>query len=413
MNIYSNLVNTLKTKEVSSPSSFKPGQILYGKVHYIDQMNNARLQIGKEKLVAKIEAPLDVQKDYWFEVINTEGKLQLKVLEKVNDYDSLVSYLKLPKNNMMRQFLVLWGEQNLPFEKVILNECANWINQRRDLNKVMETVKYMVKEDLPLTNNIFNSLYSLKSGVSLSSMIENLLYRLNNDERTRSLPLLKELELLLTKTADPNTFSNADWGKGNGVFRMLHHLTNLFSYNGHVIKEGSGENLQLNSELVKILQFDNVGNQVKTDVEKVLNRLNGIQLNNIEKNDFLQLMITLPIPLKEKLVDMSIQFTGKKKENGILDPDYCNIILNLDMPNIGKVISRMYVQNRTISIHILSGIKNMERLAAPFTQILKENLEKINYSLASIKFNRIQENHTKSNSKGVHTILPGSLDVKI
>ncbi|WP_033829237.1 hypothetical protein [Bacillus andreraoultii] len=414
MNINSmKLTNTLTTKEISGPSSFKPGQILYGKVHYIDQFGHARLQIGHEIIVAKIEAPLDVQKDYWFEVMNTEGKVQLKVLENIHHYDSLLSYLKLPNHSRMKQLLVLWNEQNLPFDKTILNKCANWIHQETDVNKVIETVKFMLKEHLPLTNNIFNSLYSLKNGVPLSSMIEHLFFSLNNDERIQNLPLLKELELLLTKRADSNSFSNTNWGKGNDVFRVLHHLTNLFSFKERVDKEGSEESIRLNSELVKILQLNHVGNQVKIDAEKVLNRLNGIQLNNIDKNDFLQLMITLPIPFKEKLMDTSIQFIGKKRDDGILDPDYCNIILDLDMPNVGKVISRMYVQNRKISIHILSGMKNMEILASPFTRVLNDNLEKINYTLVSLKFDSIDENDRKSTNEVVQTIQPGSLDVKI
>lgn len=85
---------------------------------------------------------------------------------------------------------------------------------------------------------------------------------------------------------------------------------------------------------------------------------------------------------------MRISIGVEKTEDGKLDPNFCLIIFDLQMPSLGKIVSRMQVQNRTINLYIFCEDDKIEHLSQPFVDLLKENLKKLNYQLAAIKFEK-------------------------
>ena len=82
----------------------RKGQMFFGKILFIDpETNHALIQINQQKLVANIKAPIDTAREYWFEVIQTGDRVQLKVLEHISNDSALLNYLKLPHDNAIKR----------------------------------------------------------------------------------------------------------------------------------------------------------------------------------------------------------------------------------------------------------------------------------------------------------------------
>lgn len=418
MNIYaSNSINPMNMQSIDGPVKFTAGQIFSGKVHYIDSSNNALIQFGNQKMVARIEAPLDVQKEYWFEVVKTDGTVQLKVLENITNDETFLSYLQLPKDKDMTKFLNQWKQANLPLYKNMFLKAANWVGYTDDTQSIIETVKIMMDHDLPFTDTVFKSLLSVKSGMPISNFLENLFLELNKSNQADHLPVHKILQAILNKN-EVGTESNltVNWTNGKDVYHGFLQLMKFIGFDYEVlIKEGKLEEIPLKGQLLQLIHTDEVSSSVKTIAEQLLHKLIGTQLTTIDKNNFLQFVISLPIPLPEKMAEANFQFQGKKMKDNKLDPDYCVIILDLEMPRLGKIVTRMHVQNRMVSLHIFNEDPKIELLARPFVMQLKENLRQLNYQLASIKFeNSERKSQSNVTRRKVQPLFQsGGFDLKI
>src|SRR3954468_14275932 len=88
MNIINNLMAGLLKEGARSElktSSFQPGQILNGKIIKLFPNGIASLQVGSQKVVAQLEASLEANEKYWFQVQPGEGKVRLKVIGHAAD----------------------------------------------------------------------------------------------------------------------------------------------------------------------------------------------------------------------------------------------------------------------------------------------------------------------------------------
>ena len=69
-----------KMNSDSNPT-FKDGQILYGKINKLYPNQMAEVQIGNQKIVANLEAPLQTGERYLLQVQQNTGHLLLKVVD--------------------------------------------------------------------------------------------------------------------------------------------------------------------------------------------------------------------------------------------------------------------------------------------------------------------------------------------
>ena len=394
---------------------FKPGQIFYGKVQNIDPSNQAIIQIGGVNIIANIKAPLDVWRNYWFEVVQTDGIIQLKVLDHIENNDAFLSFLHLPKTKLMNEFLQQWKQGDLSFERNVLPKVADWINQVNDIQKVLEIVQQMGKLKLPMTDTVFQSLLSVKDGPPLSVLIENLYLQVNQDSLAKDLPIFQTLQHLLGKN-DSNVVLSSQRLDGNKIHQYFSQLNTLLGLNYEaLINEGEMKHLPLKGQLIQLLKMDGLPLQMKKEAEQLLHKLIGTQLVNVESESLLQMTLSVPLPLADEVIDANIHWLGKRKKDGKLDPNFCLIILDLNMPSLGKIVSRMQVQHRTISLYIFGEDDQIEHLSQPFIHLLKENLQKQNYQLVAIKFGKINSNQQANFGKQhlIPLMQSGSVDVRI
>ncbi|MCU9593109.1 hypothetical protein OEV82_01395 [Caldibacillus thermolactis] len=388
------------------------GQIISGKVLYIDQQNIALLQVNNQKFLAKLEAPIDVLQNYYFQVQETVGKIQLKVLENVTNKESLLTFLQIPNNKKMNRFIQTWLNTNLPINRSIVHKALQWLQVAKNPESVLQIMKFMHQANLPFTNDIFKSLYSFHHGPSITTLLHHLHIQLEHLDQHQLYPLIQSL--LGKSNGD---LQGVNWGRGDNVHQALLFILNVIGYNAGVqIMNGKDKATTLKWQIMNLLQGDKqLSSNLKILAEQLIFKISGGQLQTINNDSFLQCTVALPIPLPEQVIDAQIQFRGKKDKNGQLNKDYCQIVFDLMLPNIGKLYAYMNVQNRVITIQMKSDLPHLEKVSKGLIAQLKKNLAKHGYTLSTIKFEKFQS-QDKINNK--HEKLPiyhsfRNVDVKI
>ena len=156
MNIYSMQAKSPMVNQISNKQmEFKVGQIFPGKVLFIGTDQNAIIQLKNQKMIAKLEVPIDIDQDYWFQVTSRQGQIQLKVLPKIHNTESLLSFMKLPVNKSMSSFIEKWVQSELPLDKELISLAVQGKSQTKTTEQLISTIKYMVDANIPLNDIAF------------------------------------------------------------------------------------------------------------------------------------------------------------------------------------------------------------------------------------------------------------------
>ena len=98
-------------------------------------------------------------------------------------------------------------------------------------------------------------------------------------------------------------------------------------------------------------------------------------------------------------MDVTIQWSGRKKENGQIDPSFCRVLFYLELENLHDTIVDMQVQNRILKITVMNENEYIKQLAEPFIKELKENLKGMNYTLSTVEFTHPVDRRMEENKK--------------
>lgn len=158
---------------------------------------------------------------------------------------------------------------------------------------------------------------------------------------------------------------------------------------GEVLKDGEIGKAQV-SETVKSLVLrllnENPPPAVKEASELLLNKLTGFQLLSQEAGPIQQLVVQIPFVLGGKTNELTMQWSGKKTEDGKIDADFCRVLFYLKLEHLNDLIVDMQVQNRVMSVQIFNENPALKKMAEQMTPVLKSKLAEINYQLSSVHF---------------------------
>src|SRR5690625_320481 len=106
--------------------SLQPNQVIQGTIVKLFPNNQALIQIGQEQKIAQLDTPLAVGERYYFQVVNNEKYIHLKVLgellkqEMSMNIDALLQQLGLSSDRMLRQFVQHLIREQIPFDRSTL-----------------------------------------------------------------------------------------------------------------------------------------------------------------------------------------------------------------------------------------------------------------------------------------------------
>jgi hypothetical protein len=142
---------------------------------------------------------------------------------------------------------------------------------------------------------------------------------------------------------------------------------------------------ELKPLLLKVLQEFSSNSVVKEAVEPAIHRLTAQQLLSQEHGPIQHIFLQIPLRLGEQLTDVTVQWHGKKRENGEIDPNYCRILFYLQLEFLKETIIDVHIQNRVVNVSIMTEMMGLEPIITAMQPMLKENLEKLRYKLSAVK----------------------------
>lgn len=146
---------------------------------------------------------------------------------------------------------------------------------------------------------------------------------------------------------------------------------------------------QLKPLLLQILADGQLPPAVHRDAEHLLARLTGLQVLSQTADVSLQSYhMSIPLFGLGLNSDLEICWQGKRKENGDLDPDFCRIIFDVELGEIGRTVMDMQIVDRIIRLGIYTE-ENIEEIANQFLEGLEVGLEEHGYTLGKIQFNMV------------------------
>lgn len=196
-----------------SQTPMKEGQVIHGTIKKLYPNQTAEVQIGNQKVIAKLETPLKAGDSHFFQVEKSAPELQLKVVTGpltqgntlVQQGQQLLQAMNLPKTTEMQAAIQFFLKQQLPVSKETLMQVEQLLKQLpkdMTMKAALETIQKIIDMKLPLTNSMFQTVLSGKSTDGLHNILQNLQVQLQQDQTVE--PALKNNLLQnLQKIAEP------------------------------------------------------------------------------------------------------------------------------------------------------------------------------------------------------------------
>lgn len=179
-----NAIQTNASQQVTAnqPLSLRQDQVFHGTIKQLYPNQMAEVQVGNQKLMAKLEVPLKLGDAHFFQVTATNPQTELKVvtgpmsqsMTAGQQMSQLLETMNLPKSNEMQQVLSHFMKAQLPLAKEQLIAAESWMKNLPagvDKNNALHALQRMVELKMPFTNTVFQA---LTQGIKTDGMSANL-----------------------------------------------------------------------------------------------------------------------------------------------------------------------------------------------------------------------------------------------
>ncbi|MBU8907030.1 hypothetical protein [Desertibacillus haloalkaliphilus] len=143
--------------------------------------------------------------------------------------------------------------------------------------------------------------------------------------------------------------------------------------------------------LLQAQQMD-LPQSIKDRAEAILQRMTGQQLLAVDQMGPLhQIALQLPLRLGEFQTNMTVQWEGRKREDGKIDPEHCRILFYLELEQLQETIVDMQIQNKVVTLQIFNEQPRPSFLFESMQPLLKEKLKESQFELSSLTWKEIKE----------------------
>mgnify|MGYP003502919731 CR=1 FL=1 len=135
------IIQSQGTSTINSPfqAPMKEGQVVHGTIKKLYPNQTAEVQIGNQKVIAKLETPLKAGDSHFFQVEKSAPELQFKVVTGpltqgntlVQQGQQLLQAMNLPKTSEMQAAVQFFIKQQLPVSKETLIQVEQILKQYR------------------------------------------------------------------------------------------------------------------------------------------------------------------------------------------------------------------------------------------------------------------------------------------
>lgn len=147
----------------------------------------------------------------------------------------------------------------------------------------------------------------------------------------------------------------------------------------------------LKPQLIALMRDSSMSPVLRETAEAIVMRMNGPLIQSGETGIQHQLVMQVPLELFGRKIDSTLQWSGRMKEDGKIDPDYARILFYLDLESIEKTVIDMQVQNRVVSVTVFNDEDGLRAIGAPLQTRLKNGLSEAGYTLSGVFFKPFAE----------------------
>lgn len=298
------------------PLSLKQGQVFHGNIKKLYPNQTAEVQVGNQKMIAKLEVPLKAGDSHYFQVTSIKPELQLKVVTGPLPQTSspsvqiqqLMDSLQLPKTQTMQALVQHMVKEQIPLSKDQLIQAEQWIKNlppQVKLADALQALGRMSEMKLPFTNEIFRSIISGGDKTGLNTLLDSLKQTLKSDQSLPpaqkaaiqqtlnqiTQPLSKELGgTIVGKALETLLSPNASVSDKSSLLSMLKEvglvprqasISNFLNPQSSVIASSKTESQgTIGQQLIQLHQ--STPNQVQTNVQALQT---SIQQNQLLSNE--------------------------------------------------------------------------------------------------------------------------------
>lgn len=169
----------------------------------------------------------------------------------------------------------------------------------------------------------------------------------------------------------------------------------------------------LKPQLLALIQDAQVPPALRDSAEMLMARLNGMQLLSGENGHQHQLVMQVPLDFLGKRMDATLQWNGRMRDNGKIDPDFARVLFYLNMESMQETVIDMQVQNRIVTINVFNDMPGITMLAEPLKQGLKAGLSDKEYHLSGVFVKPFEREVKPPPPKKQDNIPTGGVDYRI
>ncbi|MCC2249299.1 MAG: hypothetical protein ACQEWU_04030 [Bacillota bacterium] len=183
----------------------KKGQIIQGRVLKLFPGNKAQIQIGQHKMIAQLQASLHAGGNYYFQVVENDQVLELKVLGERSSTQvgktalQLLEQLGLKQTKTNMVFLQELMRDQIPFDKSQLSQAFQLLVGKKGNQQELSIIKEMIRNRWPISNAVFQALVT-KDSHSLSKQLLEVFQQLPG--QVNHSQLKQQIALLLQPFSD-------------------------------------------------------------------------------------------------------------------------------------------------------------------------------------------------------------------
>ncbi|MGV3465570.1 MAG: hypothetical protein ACO1OT_09790 [Heyndrickxia sp.] len=320
----------------------------------------------------------------------------------------------------------IYSIQNIQSKQIAINLIQalmkGTVIENKDLQRISSSVLQNLGKDIELHSSISKPIFQLDA-------IKNQFELLKEQTDISNSPIMQKLVDNTVKVINqfntkeiPNELSSFSQQENDFLSEVLNNMKQ--SFNGkevlHQFKEATKSlglfyeyQVSINTEdnhvkdllkplLVKFLQESDHFPEVREIADSIVNKMNGQQIQMYDNGPLQHLFYEIPVQLFGFKTNLTMQWAGKKGEDGKIDPNYCHILFYLNLEHLQETIVEMKVQNRIINVNVYNETQELKEVAMKIVPALKTNLEELHYHLSAIHFMEkpsVVEMNNKANNK--------------
>lgn len=165
----------------TQPMSLRDGQMFHGTIKQLYPNQTAEVQVGNQKIIAKLEAPLKQGDTHVFQVTQTQPQTELKVVTSAatpqQQMQQIMQAMNLPKTSEMQQALQQFMKAQLPIVKDQLLQAESFLKSlpsNVSMKEALAAMTKMLESKMPFTQQVFQAMTQGAKTTGIVSSLQQL-----------------------------------------------------------------------------------------------------------------------------------------------------------------------------------------------------------------------------------------------